>query len=345
MKVDLFDFELPADLIARHPVEPRDAARLLDLTDAEAADRTVSDLPDLLTPGDILVLNDTRVVPTRIEGQRGEARIEATLHKNEGDGQWAAFARPGKRLKPGDRVTFAGGLNAHVIEKREGGEVLFDFGLDETAMFAALHQHGRMPLPPYIKRALGEGSEDAKDYQTCYAARDGAVAAPTAGLHFTENLFTRLQARGIEHVFLTLHVGAGTFLPIKVDNTDDHAMHAEWGEVTAEVAERLNRARAAGGRIVSVGTTSLRLLESATSADGTVQCFAGETDIFITPGYRFRGVDLLVTNFHLPRSTLLMLVSAFVGRERVLAAYEHAKASGYRFYSYGDCCLLSREIG
>ncbi len=342
MRVDLFDYELPQDRIARHPVHPRDAARLLDLTGSGQVDRRMTDLPAILKPGDLLVFNDTRVIPARLFGRRGEAKVEVTLHKREGPGRWRAFARPARKLKTGDRIRFADDLEADVAAKGEAGELTLAFGKSGADLLAALHDHGAMPLPPYIKRPAGGDPADRQDYQTIFAAVDGAVAAPTAGLHFTEQLLARLDAAGVERVALTLHVGAGTFLPVKVDDTDNHAMHAEWGQVSPLAAEMVAHARDRGGRVVAVGSTSLRLLESASDADGTVHPFEGDTDLFIVPGYRFKVADLMLTNFHLPRSTLLMLVSAFAGRERILAAYAHAIAAGYRFYSYGDACLLER---
>jgi len=341
MKVDLFDFELPRERIAAHPAKPRDAARLLVVRRNGLEDRIVRELPDLLRPNDLLVVNDTKVIPARLTGKRGEATIEATLHKRVGSGCWAAFARPAKRLKEGDTVAFADSLLAIVVSKGEGGEVTLDFGRDDTSLLAALDTIGTMPLPPYIPREAPDASDRA-DYQTIFARAAGAVAAPTAGLHFTDGLLAALDARGIGRAVVTLHVGAGTFLPVKAEDTKDHRMHAEWGRVDADTVAAIERARAAGGRIVAVGTTSLRLIESAGDDGGQVRPFEGETDIFITPGYRFRAIDLLLTNFHLPRSTLFMLVSAFAGLERMKAAYAHAIASGYRFYSYGDACLLER---
>ncbi|MEQ9138763.1 MAG: tRNA preQ1(34) S-adenosylmethionine ribosyltransferase-isomerase QueA [Thalassobaculum sp.] len=343
MRVDLFDYHLPEERIARFPARPRDSARLLDLSGSGLADRTVADLPDLLRPGDLLVANDTRVIPARLEGRRGEARVEVTLHKRDGDRVWRAFARPAKKLRPGDRLTFGGDLAAEVSAKGEAGEVELTFDRGGPALMAALEAHGRMPLPPYIKRRGGEAEHDASDYQTVFAARDGAVAAPTAGLHFTPDLLARIEGRGVRRALVTLHVGAGTFLPVKVEDTDDHVMHSEWGEVSAQTAAAIAETRTAGGRIVAAGTTSLRVLEAAARGDGPVPAWSGETDLFITPGYRFKAVDMLLTNFHLPRSTLLMMVSAFAGRERILAAYDHAIAAGYRFFSYGDACLLARE--
>ncbi|KAA0681000.1 tRNA preQ1(34) S-adenosylmethionine ribosyltransferase-isomerase QueA [Roseomonas genomospecies 6] len=338
MKTADFDFDLPPDRIAEHPAKPRDAARLLDVAE-RLHDRIVRDLPALLEPGDLMVVNDTRVIPARLDGRRGEVRVEITLHKREGEREWATFARPGKRLKPGDVIAIADDFAAEVVAK-DGMEVRLRFSKGGAALMEALHRHGRMPLPPYIRRAADE--QDAADYQTVFAAREGAVAAPTAGLHFTPELLAALDARGIRRVPVTLHVGAGTFLPVKVDDIADHRMHSEWGEVSAETAEAINATRAAGGRIVSVGTTALRILETAGLEDGTIRPFSGDTDIFITPGYRFKIVDLLVTNFHLPRSTLFMLVCAFAGMDRMKAAYAHAIGQGYRFFSYGDASLLRR---
>jgi S-adenosylmethionine:tRNA ribosyltransferase-isomerase len=341
MKVADFDFDLPRSLIAERPAEPRDAARLLLVGDG-LADRHVRDLPDLLRPGDLLVFNDTKVIPARLVGRRGAARIEATLHKQVGPETWRAFARPAKRLKPGDRISFGDALEAEVLDKGEGGEVVLRFAAAGAALLAALDRIGRMPLPPYIPRAEGPDARDRADYQTVFARHPGAVAAPTAGLHFTDDLLARLAARGVGQTFVTLHVGAGTFLPVKVEDTRDHVMHAEWGRLGAEAAAAVAAAHAGGGRIVAVGSTALRLLESAADAEGRVAPFEGDTALFITPGYRFKAVDLLLTNFHLPRSTLFMLVAAFAGLDRMRAAYEHAKRAGYRFYSYGDACLLER---
>lgn len=354
MRVDLFDFDLPEDRIALRPVRPRDAARLLVVEpDASLADRRVGDLPDLLRAGDALVLNDTKVIPAELRGvrRRGDAaaRIAVTLIERLAPDQWRALARSAKRLAPGDRIRFgaagdraclAAALDATVVEKGEAGEVILRFDLAGPALDEAVVAIGHMPLPPYIAGRRQEDEADRKDYQTIYAHEDGAVAAPTAGLHFTEALFARLEKAGISRHIVTLHVGAGTFLPVKASDTEDHRMHAEWGSVSAATADALNDVRARGGRIVSVGTTSLRLLESAADPGGTIAPFSGETSIFITPGYRFRAVDLLMTNFHLPRSTLFMLVSAFAGREAMLAAYRHAIDAGYRFYSYGDSSLL-----
>ncbi len=342
MRVDAFDFDLPKDLIAERPVSPRDAARLLVVEGSQLHDRHVSDLPDLLAPGDCLVVNDTKVIPARLSGKRGEARVELTLHRIEPDGQCAAFARPAKRLHPGDTISFSDGFEA-VVSGRDGGEVSLTFNKRGDAFWAALEAHGAMPLPPYIRRTGGPDAQDACDYQTMFAKERGAVASPTAALHFTPAVADALDARGVTRVALTLHVGAGTFLPVKVEDTDNHTMHSEWGRISTAAAAAINEARAAGGRIVAVGTTSLRLLESATDARGIVRAFKGETDIFITPGYRFRAVDRLLTNFHLPRSTLFMLVSAFSGLETMQAAYAHAITNSYRFYSYGDACLLTPE--
>ena len=352
MKTDDFDFELPPERIALRPVEPRDAARLLVIAPDGVSDYMVRDLPGLLNAGDVLVFNDTRVIPAALTGRRrrGEAvaRIEANLHKRVDQSRWLAFVRPARKLEVGERISFgdgsgvclAGTLDATVAEKHEGGEVLLAFDLAAPDLDAAIAAAGRMPLPPYIAQRRPATEADAAAYQTVYARREGAVAAPTAGLHFTEDLFARLDAAGIGTCFLTLHVGAGTFLPVKADDIEEHRMHAEWGEVTAENAERLNQVRAAGGRVVAVGTTVTRLLETAAGPDRAIRPFAGETDIFIRPGHVFRGIDAMMTNFHLPRSTLFMLVSALAGLERMQAAYAHAIADGYRFYSYGDATLI-----
>ena len=354
MRVDLFDFDLPEERIALRPVHPRDAARLLVVKPGEGlADRHVRDLPELLAPGDALVINDTRVIPAELRGERrrgGHATpVQVTLYRRVDPARWRAFARPARRLAPGDRVRFgevsdraclAAGLDATVEEKGEAGDVLLRFDLSGPVLDEQVAAIGHMPLPPYIAGRRAEDAADREDYQTVFAREEGAVAAPTAGLHFTETLFGRLEAMGVACHSVTLHVGPGTFLPVKTDDTAEHRMHAEWGTVSADTAAALNAVRAQGGRIVAVGTTSLRLLESAADEGGAIRPFAGETSIFITPGYRFRAVDLLMTNFHLPRSTLFMLVSAFSGREAMLAAYAHAIDTGYRFYSYGDACLL-----
>src|SRR5215207_4693502 len=357
MRVDLFDFDLPEDRIALRPASPRDAARMLVVRPgAEPQDRTVRDLPDLLRPGDVLVLNDTKVIPARLFGlrTRGEAsaRVEIMLHKREAGDRWRAFARPAKRLAVGDRIRFGedsesmacllASLDAEVEAKGEGGEVVLRFAFAGPALDEAIARLGEMPLPPYIEGKRAADNRDRSDYQTVYAAEEGAVAAPTAGLHFTDELFRRLDERGIASRTVTLHVGAGTFLPVKADDTDAHRMHSEWGSVSAATADAINQARERGGRVVAVGTTSLRLLETAARDDGAIAPFSGETDIFITPGYRFRGVNVLMTNFHLPRSTLFMLAAAFSGLDTMKAAYAHAIAQGYRFYSYGDACLLFR---
>ncbi|MDB5461709.1 MAG: queA [Phenylobacterium sp.] len=356
MQLADFDFDLPDDRIALRPAKPRDSARLLVVAPGAALrDLSVSDLPGELRAGDVLVLNDTRVIPARLKGvrHRGENRVavEATLHRRLSAHQWTAFMRPGKRLAEGDRVVFGessdracllGALDATVTGKGEGGEVTLAFDLSGPGLDAAIGERGAMPLPPYIAAKRAEDEQDRRDYQTVYAEEDGSVAAPTAGLHFTPELFARLEHAGVGTAFVTLHVGAGTFLPVKTETVAEHRMHPEWGEVDAATAERLNATRRAGGRIVCVGTTSLRLLESATGEDGAIRAFEGETAIFITPGYRFRAADGLMTNFHLPRSTLFMLVSAFAGLEVMRAAYAHAIASGYRFYSYGDASLLWR---
>lgn len=339
MKVDLFDFELPPERIALRPASPRDSARLLVLDGKDTRDLSVTDLPSQLRAGDCLVFNDTRVIPAQLEGTRGDARIGATLHKREGPRRWRAFIRNAKRLRDSDTIDFGGSVFAVAGDRAEDGSFALDFAGDEPVELL-LERAGRMPLPPYIAGKRAADARDADDYQTMFAAEPGAVAAPTAALHFTPELIAALQAAGIGQETLTLHVGAGTFLPMKVDDTDAHVMHAEWGRIDAATAARLNTVRANGGRLIAVGTTSLRLLESATGEDGVIQPFEGDTAIFITPGYRFRAIDGLVTNFHLPRSTLFMLVSALMGRERMQAAYAHAIAAEYRFYSYGDASLL-----
>jgi len=348
MRVSDFDFDLPPELIAQAPASPRDSARLLYVPQGkEFADLTITDLPGLLKPDDLLVVNDTKVIPTRLTGRKhradGEgARIEATLHKADGLGTWRAFARPAKKLTLGDIIDFADDFSAEVLEKYDGGEVVLRFNTSGPALMEAIHEHGIMPLPPYIKRERQGMVTDIDDYQTLFAAREGAVAAPTASLHFTPRLISAIEAKGVKTTHLTLHVGAGTFLPVKTDNTDDHVMHAEWGELSQPSADLINATRDKGGRIVAAGTTALRLLESAADENGTVHPFSGDTDIFITPGYRFRTADVLLSNFHLPKSTLFMLVSAFTGLERMQQAYAHAKEMGYRFYSYGDATLLER---
>ena len=342
MRVDDFDFILPADLIAARPVDPRDMARLLAVNPDGMDDRVVRDLPGLLRPGDILVSNDTKVIPARLNGMRNAAKVEVTVLERVGLATWTAFARPAKKLKAGDRVVFAPDFAATVAAKGDKGEVTLAFECDDHEVIGGLDRYGAMPLPPYIRGGKADG-RDRDDYQTIFARERGAVAAPTAGLHFTEDVLSGLDAVGVSRLTVTLHVGAGTFLPVTVDDTRDHVMHWESGTLTAAAADAIMAARRAGGRVVAVGTTSLRLLESAAQQDGTLKPFAGATNIFITPGYRFRAVDVLMTNFHLPRSTLFMLVSAFAGMERMKRAYAHAIRSGYRFYSYGDACLLDRD--
>lgn len=359
MRTDRFDFDLPPERIALRPASPRDSARLLEVHpggDPELADRTVGDLPDLLRPGDALVFNDTRVIPAQLFGRKldeaGEgARIAVTLHKRVDGSRWRAFARPAKKLRVGDmlrfgeegRVCFLGQLDARVEEKGEGGDITLAFTFHGPVLDEAISERGMMPLPPYIAGRRPADDRDRSDYQTIFARHEGSVAAPTAGLHFTDVLLAQIRSRDVSTHFVTLHVGAGTFLPVKADDTDDHRMHAEWGTVSAETASSLNEVRAKGGRVVAVGSTALRLIESASSEDGTINPFSGETDIFITPGYRFRAVDMMLTNFHLPRSTLFMLVSAFCGLDVMQRAYAHAIRNGYRFYSYGDASLLFRS--
>ncbi|MEO3385817.1 tRNA preQ1(34) S-adenosylmethionine ribosyltransferase-isomerase QueA [Mesorhizobium sp. CAU 1741] len=357
MRVDLFDFELPEERIAVRPAEPRHAARMLVVEpQRRLEDRVVFDLPQFVRPGDALVFNDTKVIPAQLTGLRRRedsvAQVDATLHMRVAPDRWKAFMRPAKRLAKGDRIQFGhdggnacllGSLDATVAEKGEAGEVTLAFDLSGPALDEALHAVGKIPLPPYIAGKRPEDERDRSDYQTIYAREEGAVAAPTAGLHFTPELMAALDAIGVERHFVTLHVGAGTFLPVKVDDTQRHRMHAEIGHVDARTASALNAVKARGGRIVSIGTTSLRLLESAASVDGTINAWSGATDIFITPGYSFRTADILMTNFHLPRSTLFMLVSAFCGLETMRAAYAHAIDQRYRFYSYGDSSLLFRN--
>ena len=360
MRTDLFDFDLPQDRIALRPVAPRDAARLLLVrsgAEPELDDRCVADLPELLRAGDIIVVNDTKVVPARLKGRRigrGEVEpaIEATLHRRLDGSRWRAFVKPAKRLAPGDivrfgeegKVCFLGQLDATVEDKRDGGEVTLAFAFHGPVLDQAIEERGEMPLPPYIAARRPPDARDHVDYQTMFALDEGSVAAPTAGLHFTTDLAGKLAQRGIAIHKVTLHVGAGTFLPVKADDTSEHLMHPEAGMVSADIADAINAARRAGGRVVAVGSTSLRLLESATDKSGVVRPFSGETSLFITPGYRFRAVDVMMTNFHLPRSTLFMLVSAFCGLDRMKRAYAHAIAAGYRFYSYGDACLMFRNL-
>ncbi|MDG2535012.1 tRNA preQ1(34) S-adenosylmethionine ribosyltransferase-isomerase QueA [Sphingomonas sp. HITSZ_GF] len=339
MNVDLFDFELPNDRIALRPAAPRDSARLLVLDGAATRDLHVTDLPGQLRAGDCLVFNDTRVIPAQLEGTRGEAKIGATLHKREGPRRWRAFIRNAKRLRDGDTIDFGQGVSALASDRAEDGSFALDFQGDEPVELL-LERCGHMPLPPYIASKRPTDERDADDYQTMFANEPGAVAAPTAALHFTPGLLAALDAAGVGHTTLTLHVGAGTFLPVKAEDTADHKMHAEWGRIDQATADRLNAVRVAGGRVIAVGTTSLRLIESAAGDDNIIRPFEGDTAIFITPGYRFKGIDGLVTNFHLPRSTLFMLVSALIGLDRMQAAYAHAIADRYRFYSYGDASLL-----
>ncbi|MDE8653652.1 tRNA preQ1(34) S-adenosylmethionine ribosyltransferase-isomerase QueA [Novosphingobium album (ex Liu et al. 2023)] len=340
MRVDLFDFELPPERIALRPARPRDAARML-LVPGQGAltDHAVRDLPLLLRAGDVLVFNDTRVIPAQLEGLRGEARIGATLHKRIDLRRWQAFVRNAKRLREGDRIAFPADVAAIAETGHDDGSWTLRFEGSEPVELL-LERAGRMPLPPYIAGKRETDDADRSDYQTMFARKEGAVAAPTAALHFTPELVERLDIAGVGRETLTLHVGAGTFLPVKADDTAEHRMHVEWGRINAATADRLNAARAAGGRLIAVGTTSLRLLESATGEDGVIRPFEGDTAIFITPGYRFRAIDGLMTNFHLPRSTLFMLVSALMGLDRMRAAYAHAIAREYRFYSYGDASLL-----
>jgi len=361
MRVDAFDFELPEARIALRPAEPRDSARMLVIRPGAApefCDHHVRDLPDFLRPGDALVVNDTRVIAAALEGLRrreggSDVRVEATLVKRLGPARWRAFARPGKRLQVGDRIRFGGGgrvclmgtLDAEVVEKEDEGAIILAFDLSGPMLDDAVAAVGHMPIPPYIAARRPEDARDGIDYQTLFARHPGSVAAPTASLHFTPELMARIAATGAEVHEVTLHVGPGTFLPVKADDTADHLMHAEWGEMSPAVADALNAVRARGGRIITVGSTSTRLVESAADDDGTLHPFAGETDIFITPGTRFKAVTGMLTNFHLPRSTLVMLVAAFIGHEVQKRAYAHAIAAGYRFYSYGDACLLLPQGG
>ncbi|MCH2546237.1 MAG: tRNA preQ1(34) S-adenosylmethionine ribosyltransferase-isomerase QueA [Alphaproteobacteria bacterium] len=356
MKVDLFDFELPPERIATRPVTPRDAARLLVVDGANISDSSITSLPQFLRKGDVMVFNNTRVIPARLMGKRGEAKVEVTLHKrlnkvdvaqtqaHRQDGEkecWQAFAKPGKKLRLGDVFTIAEDFYATGADKLETGEVVLEFDCGGAELLKKLHRYGAMPLPPYMRRDAD--STDEERYQTVFAKEAGAVAAPTAGLHYTPELLADIDAMGVKRVEVTLHVGAGTFLPVKVDDTTAHQMHSEEIVISAEQAAAINTAKAGGGRIIAVGTTAMRVLESVTDDKGMVQPFVGETSIFITPGYRFRAVDVLMTNFHLPRSTLFMLVSAFAGLKEMRAAYQHAIENHYRFYSYGDGCLLFRK--
>ncbi len=359
MQLSDFDFHLPESLIALRPAEPRDSARLLVVTPdgaPELRDRRIPDLLDHLRPGDVMVFNDTRVIPARLDGvrTRGDlrARVEIMLHKRAGEDSWVVFAKPGRKLAVGDRIRFGtenssclgAALDATVETKDEAGDIALRFDLAGPALDQAIVSLGAMPLPPYIAQKRATDARDASDYQTVYANNDGAVAAPTAGLHFTPELLAKIDAMGVDRRFVTLHVGAGTFLPVKTENIAEHRMHAEWGRVDEATAAAIDAARSRGGRLIAVGTTSLRLLESAARPDGTIAPWSGDTDIFITPGYRFKAVDVLMTNFHLPKSTLMMLVSAFAGYERMRRVYAHATAEGYRFYSYGDSSLLHRAV-
>ena len=339
MRVADFDFDLPAERIALRPAQPRDSARLLFVDGSEIRDRKVTDLPILLRPGDVLVFNDTKVIPAQLEGKRGDASIGATLHKREGPREWQAFLRNAKRARIGDTIDFGQHVTASVVDKGEDGSAILHFHGDEPVE-VLLERAGRMPLPPYIASRREADEADRRDYQTMFAREEGAVAAPTAALHFTQELLNAFDERGIGRETLTLHVGAGTFLPVKSEKIDEHKMHAEWGRIDPATADRLNAVRSSGGRLIAVGTTSLRLLESATDESGIIRPFAGDTAIFITPGYEFRAIDGLITNFHLPRSTLFMLVSALMGLEVMKSAYAHAIETGYRFYSYGDASLL-----
>lgn len=341
MRVDRFDFSLPAELIAECPVSPRDSAKLLYIGD-KFRDFVVSDFPALLRAGDVLVFNDTKVIPARLKGKRNDANVEITLHKKDSD-LWLAFAKPAKKLKSQDKIIFSEEFSADFISKGEMGEVTLKFNCSGKTFDEMLMKYGEPPLPPYILGKRKLSAEDKKNYQTIYARNPGAVAAPTAGLHFTEELFNEIAAKGIKKVFVTLHVGAGTFLPVKVLDTKDHKMHSEWFSISKETAAEINHAKKSGGRIIAIGTTSLRVLESAADENGIIKESAGETDIFITPGYKFKIVDLLFTNFHLPRSTLFMLVCAFAGEKKMHDAYKHAIDKEYRFYSYGDASLLERN--
>ena len=339
MRLSDFDFDLPAERIALRPARPRDSARLMVVSGSAISDHSVRDLPEMLEPSDVLVFNDTKVIPAQLEGYRGEASIGATLHKREGPREWQAFLRNAKRVRPGDTIEFGEHVAASLVEKHDDGSGLLHFHGTEPVELL-LERAGRMPLPPYIASRREVDEADRSDYQTMFAREEGAVAAPTAALHFTPELLESLDARGIGREVLTLHVGAGTFLPVKSERIAEHKMHAEWGRIDAPTAARLNAARAEGRRLISVGTTSLRLLESAADESGTIHAFEGDTAIFITPGYRFKAIDGLITNFHLPKSTLFMLVSALMGLEVMKAAYAHAVGENYRFYSYGDASLL-----
>jgi len=344
LRLDDYDFILPDHLIAQAPIRPRDAARMLVVRPDGLEDRDGRDLPGLLGPGDVMVVNDTRVIPARLHARRGQARVEIMLNRHEEAGIWHALIRNARRLKAGDELQVEGAedCTARVLDDPEGGAARLDFGPDQARLAAALEKAGEVPLPPYITRPEGPTAEDASDYQTIFARRPGAVAAPTASLHFTEALLQALVARGVARVTVTLHVGAGTFLPVRSDDARTHKLHEEWGEITLEAAAQLNAVRAAGGRIIAIGTTALRLLESAVQPDGSIAPFRGLTDVYLLPGHEFHSADALMTNFHLPRSTLFMLVCAFAGDQRMRNASNHAIAQGYRFYSYGDSSLLFR---
>ena len=343
MKTSDFDFDLPSELIANAPADPRDSARLLYINGSELQDRGMLDLPDLLKPTDVLVFNDTKVIPARLYGTRGNAQIEMTLFKQVDLFTWETLIKNARRLHPNDKIDITNDFYATVLDKKENGAVVVQFNYKGVDLFAKLHEVGTMPLPPYIKRARGGKESDKADYQTIYARYEGAVAAPTAGLHFTDILFKALDEKGIKREFVTLHVGGGTFLPVKEENVEDHKMHAEYGVITPEVADRLNQYKSKGRRIIPVGTTSLRLLESASDEQGILHPFAGETSIFITPGYQFKFIDALFTNFHTPESTLFMLVSALAGLDEMKSAYKHAVEKRYHFFSYGDACLIEKK--
>ena len=353
MKLSDFDYELETSRIAQKPAEPRDSAKLLDARSQPFGDHSVRDLPELLRAGDLLVVNNTKVIPAKLTGQRkatGDTSgqtptgaIHVTLHQRIDEARWCAFIKPARKCQPGTELVFGPGFEAHIDEKKDGGEMMLSFSKSGTELDEALLTYGSMPLPPYIKRDAQGDNKDNQDYQTVFARYSGAVAAPTAGLHFTDGLRDKLQAAGIDMAEVTLHVGAGTFLPVQVENIADHKMHAEWGAISAETVAKIEQTKAAGGRVISVGTTSLRILEAAYAQHGALKPFSGETDIFITPGFKFSVVDMLMTNFHLPKSTLLMLVSALTGKDWVFKAYDHALAGNYRFFSYGDACLFERK--
>ena len=339
MDVNLFDYELPPEFIAQSPINPRDAARLLDLTSGRLTDRFIKELPNILEPGDLIVANNTRVIPTKLEGRCAGKKITVNLHKKLSSRTWLAFARPAKRASEGDQIFFGDSILANVL-RRNGGELLLEFQMNDKDLISFLGKYGNMPLPPYIKRNnLISNATDLKDYQSIFAQHEGAVAAPTASLHFTDRLVANLLKKNISIAYVTLHVGAGTFLPVKVNNTDNHEMHSEWAELEHKTVAKIKDIKARGNKVIALGTTSLRVLETA-AIDGTIKSFSGDTNLFITPGFRFNVIDALITNFHLPKSTLIMLASALAGRERLLDAYEHAKRKNYRFFSYGDACLI-----